>query len=166
MQTFSMDCIISKFKQTLIIDWNKAISEDFLEEITAILGNPTLTIFNSYVSEKLEILKKEYSGNQYVKLFLEYAIFSVQNDEMKSCDLDEIICNTLKDRAMRGLRQIKEHYLLESKRSDALKVINRIKRCIELLNFSDLANEILQPSTRRSSASKKQTGLDDGVPLS
>ena len=166
METFSMDCITSKFKLTLIEDWNKAIPRDFFEEITAILGNPTLTIFNSHVSEELEILKKEYSGNQYVKLFLEYAIFSVQNDEMKSCDLDEVICNTLKDRAMRGLRQVREHYLLESKRSAALRVLNRIEECIDSFNFSDLANEILQPSTGKKSTSKKQTGLDDGVPLS
>ena len=76
-------------------DWEKSIPRDILKRVKTILNNPVLPTFNSQVSEKFELLKKECPGNPHAKLLLEYAICSVQNDEMKSGDLNEIVRNTL-----------------------------------------------------------------------
>ena len=165
MEGYSTDDMKCKFEQTLNKEWNSSIDRNFLNKVKTILANPPLPRFEYCVSEDLELLKNECSGNLHAKLLLDYAINSVRNGQMKSDVSNEFVCNFLIDRSMRSVRQIEEHYLRKSGRSAALKVKSRIERCLEFSLFSNMANNILRSDAGKIKTSKRQTGLDEGVPL-
>ena len=160
-----MDEVFSNFSEALKNDWNKAISKPFFEKIKTILHNQEMSIFNYQETEMLEMLQNEASGYPLRKLFLDYAIKTVLEKNMKNDGLLEAVCNALTDRAMRGTRQVEEHYLRESGPTGAHKVRIRIESCINQSGISEIAQTVLQPDNKGKRTPTKRTDLDDGVAL-
>jgi hypothetical protein len=72
---------------------------------------------------------------------------------------------TVRERAMRGARQIEEHYLRRVEASPATDLRHRLERAIAGIDAGAIAANVLDPPRRARGGAPKRRGLDDGVQL-
>jgi hypothetical protein len=165
-RSYAAEEVREALPSALMRDWRAEVSESFCRQVQTILCDTQSSLFDDQKITKLEALRIQTAGYPLGNVFLDYAVRSAHKNGSANDALMEAVCNTLKDRALRGARQIEEHYRRESTDNRAIRVRQRIEQGIEASNIVLIANRLI--TTEKSGAQlrvKKRTGLDDGVQL-
>ena len=147
-------------------DWRKEVPASVLEKIWSILRTPIWPPFRDNLTVRLESLKEDTAGYPLGSTFLDFAIRAVAKGSAGIGALREAAFNALADRATRGLRQIREHYVRESRHDRVADLTERIRCFLDRSHLMTLVERFLQKGkNEKIRKPAKKTGLDDGVEL-
>lgn len=165
-EAFSAEDVCDGLRVALENDWRKGVSQAFVLKISKILSHNQTDIFGNQTTHGLRLLLREAAGSPICILFLGNTIRATEQGLSGDKAIIEAVRQTLTDRAMRGVRQVDEHYLRESTQKRATHVTQRIKDAIEIWDSEATGRHLLGiEKSEQLRASAKQMGLDDGVQL-
>lgn len=150
--------------EALAEDWAKEVPREFRKEINAIVGEGQRVLFGDERIMQLESLRPGVAGCPLANVYLDYLIQELETGLDGSQAIAKAARNTLLDRAMRGARQVEEHYCRKSTKGRAVDVRQRIEQGVATADLGKLAKQLAGLEQRhRSFAPDKKLGLDDGV---
>ena len=163
---FASEEVRDAFQTALEGDWRKEVPPRILQQVRTMLQNPLLPCSSDQATSQLEVLRRETAGSALGDAFLNHAIQAVHRGLTGVDGLRETACNALMDRAMRGKRQVEEHYLRKSRPSRVARLRDRIESVVTQSNILMVADRILQmKKSEKLRRPLRQTGLDEGVQL-
>ena len=147
-------------------DWRAEVPESLCRQVRNILGDRQISLFGDQRTERLKALRRETAGRNLSGIFLECAIQATEQGRSGDEALREAAGNALSDRALRGVRQVEEHYRRESTQYRAAHVRGRIEAGVTQLDMAGIAGRLVGTDESKGlRRPAKQTGLDDGVRL-
>ncbi len=146
-------------------DWRAEVPDSVCRGVRDILGDSQSSLFGDQRTERLKALRRKTAGYALGNTFLDDAIHLAARGRCGDEALREAASNALKDRAMRGARQVEEHYCRKSTLHRAAHVRERIEIGVTQLGISRIAGRLVGTDKGEGSRPTKQTGLDDGVRL-
>lgn len=165
-EAFSAEDVCDRLRGALENDWRKEVPQTFVLKISKVLSDNQTDIFGSQTTHSLQLLLREAAGSPICMLFLDNTIRATEQGLSGDKVIIEAVRQTLTDRAMRGVRQVDEHYLRKSTQKRATRVTQRIKDAIESWDSEVTGRRLLGiEKSEHLRASAKQMGLDDGVQL-
>ena len=163
---FSLDEVFDALQTALESDWHKEVPESLQQNVRSILRIPVLPPFRNTLTARLESLEEDTAGYPLGSTFLDFAILAVTKGSAGNGAFREAVVNALMDRVTRSCRQIREHYLRESRQDQVTQVMERIRCFLDRSRLVTIVDRLLQKG-RNDKIRKptKKTGLDDGVEL-
>ena len=165
-EAFSPEEVRDALLAALAGDWHQEIPENLVNKIQSMLSDGQVDFFWNQNIQKLESLRVEAAEYPLLGVFLDYVIQAAAKGPSCANALLESTCQTLRDRAVRGARQVEEHYHKEPERNRVTDVRRRTEDAIKGLDIVMSARHLLGiEKNEYPRAPVKQTGLDEGVPL-
>ncbi len=164
-QVFEPEQVNNAMVAALGEDCRGEISPEFLSGFLGACGNQENSLFKNITGPELEALSGD-AGSGLARLVLEYA---KQLSDRGVTGLDiakKAIEDTLNDRAVRGIRQVEEHYCRKSTESRANRVRERMEQAFSRAGVEGLTRQIMNSKVGSPDRPPlKRQGLDDGVRL-
>lgn len=162
---YSTEEVRSRILEAIAKDMLRGIPRPFLRSILDALAKPN-DFFDDPLS-RIENLRVKAAGPMG-QLFLDNILRSFGDEESGSTILEQALANTAQEQAMRGARQIEEHYRRNSPLEQADAIRARLNESIGAIGAADWRAVEISVVTGKKvlprSVSKK-SGLDDGVEL-
>lgn len=139
----------------------------FLDSLVNLCVDQENSLFRDGIALQLETLRAA-AGSSIGQMVLDEAIRFAESGEQGRNIAIKALNSALADRAVRGVRQVEEHYLRKSTTPRASRVRGRINEAIGISReaIGGLAHRMLKLKTsRRAIQPLKQQDLDDGVSL-
>jgi hypothetical protein len=156
--------VCNKIISALHQDWRADIPRTLLSGVRDVLGEEQGFLFKDQKIAQLESLGRLAAGHGLGRTLIDCAIKALTDIGAGPDALLDAVKNTLLDRALRGARQVEEHYCRRSLTPRAQNVRLRIDDGIKNAAIDTLAHQILhRDSIPVWSPPAKQQGLDDGV---
>ena len=163
---FSPGEVFDALNTALESDWRKEVPAGLPQNVRSILRTPVLPPFRNILTARLESLKGDTAGYQLGNTLLDFAIRAVTKKSTGIGAFREAAFNALTDRATRRLRQIREHYLRESRQDRVAHLTERIRCFLDRPQLVTLVERLLQKGENdKIRKPAKKTRLDDGVEL-
>ena len=146
-------------------DWHAEVPKSLCRGVRRILGDSQISLFAEERSERLENLRRETAGHNFGNVLLDCAILAAQRGGSGDAALEEAASKALSDRAVRGARQVEEHYCRKSTEHRASHVRERIEAGVNHCDIAGLAGRLVGTGgTKGALWPAKQTGIEDGGP--
>jgi hypothetical protein len=148
-------------------DCRDEISPDFLNGLRTICRDQENSLFREDIEPQLESLR-HCAGPGIGRLVLDEAVRLSAAGEQGLAVAVQALDNALTDRALRGSRQVEEHYYREASAPRAHDVRGRIEQAIGISGeaINGLARRMLKLDAGQPARQPlRQQGLDDGVRL-
>jgi hypothetical protein len=163
-ESFTAEQVSEAVCPALAGDWRAEISDATLKAVSACVGDsPQLGLFAS----QAELLRlRAQCGSPMAALLVDAACDAVADGLVGREAMEKAIADALSERAIRGSRQVEEHYLRKSSGRRAARVRARLNSCAGAPAIASLARAIAQGTgTARQFKPTKHDGLDQGVAL-
>lgn len=167
ISTFAPDQVSAALIPALQKDCQAETTGTFLDDLVNLCLGQDTSLFKDDIGSQLETLRAE-AGPGLGRKILDEAIRFAAGGEQGTNIAVRALNSALTDRAVKGARQVEEHYLRESTNPRAARVRDRIHGAIGLSGdaIEGLTYNILGLGKERSAIRPvKQQGLDDGVSL-
>lgn len=165
-QAYSADEVREALRSALEKDCHQGRLPLLCGKLKAILGRPQGNLFGDDPSDRLEALRMETAGSPLAHSLLNYALQSSADGHKGHEALLRAAENLITDRAVRGERQVEEHYRRKSKDDRAIGVKRRLQEAREGTDMRKIAARLMGlDNTEPSADLAKKTGLDDGISL-
>lgn len=151
-----------------------ALASDFKNEVSWSLIVELKSIFagrdNSLMSPEIAIqqlcnLRPLAAGSVFGSNAVEWGIQLINEGYLEPDAVFEVIGLAAKARGFANARSIQEHVLRETDQHRAACVATRLNRAINGLSEKQLGTILLDRQSARNRSTKKNTSLDEGVPL-
>jgi hypothetical protein len=156
--------VAEAFRPALVEEWN-AIRPDFAESVKAALGDDDRgRLFSEIAVAETERLRSQ-AANPMEALLADHARDQARDAHLGGAAYEKSIEHFLEDRAIRGARQMEEHYHRE-RSPDAGRLRNHLAAAITSGELAQLASGLASGAGRRALTAKAdRSGLDEGVAL-
>lgn len=160
----TVDEVSEAFRPALIEEW-KSIRADFAQGVKAALGDDEHgRLFSEIAVAETQRLRAQ-ACNPMEALLAEHAHDQAREGQLGASAYEKSVENFLEDRAIRGARQMEEHYHRE-RSPDAGRLRNHLAAAISSGDLAQLASGLASGAGYRSLTAKAdRTGLDEGVAL-
>lgn len=147
-------------------DWLAEVPGNLCKLLRRILGTKQGSLSSGRRIESIEALRRKVAGYSLGNILLDYVIQTVAQGLSGASALKQAGARTLSDRAMRGARQVEEHYQRKSTQGRAARVRERIEAGVVQSDMAAIAGSLAGiDSGKGLRRPVKQTGLDEGVQL-
>jgi len=161
---FAVEDVCAALRPALSEECGRELSPGFVKSIVDLFSGQDGSLFGDQIGTQLEALRR-VAGSGIARIILDYAIhFSALGQSGVAALIRATTC-AMEDRAVRGARQVEEHYLRKSTNPRALHVRERIEHAITASNMENLARGVLRLEGRIAHQSLKRQSIDDGVKL-
>lgn len=161
---FSAEQVTEAVCPALASDWLQDISQTMVRLLRNVLGGDELTLFPGDIARQVEDLRSR-STSPLETLLVEAASDAV-NDGLRGQEaLERAAADTLRERAIRGILQVEEHWRREVREQRVSNVRDRLEASVASAPISSLALTLINGESTRGIAAPKRGNLDDGVPL-
>lgn len=156
--------VAEAFRPALVEEW-KAIRPDFAEAVKAALGDDDRgRLFSEIAVSETERLRAQAS-NPMEALLADHAHDQARDAQLGAGAYEKSIEHFLEDRAIRGARQMEEHYHRE-RSPDTGRLRNHLAAAITSGELAQLASGLASGAGHRALTAKAdRSGLDEGVSL-
>ncbi len=156
--------VAEAFRPALVEEW-KSIRPDFADAVKAALGDDERgRLFSEIAVSETERLRAQAS-NPMEALLADHAHDQARDAHLGASAYEKSIEHVLEDRAIRGARQIEEHYHRE-RSPDAGRLRNHLSAAISSGEIARLASGLASGAGHRALTAKiDRSGLDQGVAL-
>lgn len=156
--------VAEAFRPALVEEW-KAIRPEFADAVKAALGDDERgRLFNEIAVAETERLRTQAS-NPMEALLADQAHDQAREGQLGASAYEKSIEHFLLDRAIRGARQIEEHYHRE-RSPDAGRLRSHLAAAISSGELAHLASGLANGAGHRALTAKAvRSGLDEGVAL-
>lgn len=156
--------VAEAFRPALVEEW-RAIRPNFAEAVKAALGDDDRgRLFSEIAVAETERLRAQAS-NPMEALLADHAHDKARDAQLGASAYEKSIEHFLEDRAVRGARQMEEHYHRE-RSSDAGRLRRHLAAAITSGDLARLASGLASGAGYRSLIARAdRTGLDQGVGL-
>ena len=162
---FSAGDVYEALLTALAGDWRKEIPDSLVRKVREILSNSQTDFFCDPKTEQFALLQ-EAAGYPLAVLFLDYVTQAVTGGLSGDEALEEAASQALADRAVRGTRQVEEHYHRKATQNRAVDVRQRIESRSRRSDIAIIVPRLVGiDKGEQPQRPAKQTGLDDGVEL-
>ena len=162
--SFTAEQVAEAVCPALASDWRTEVSDATLRAVATCVGDsPQLGLFAS----QAELIRlRAQCGSPMAALLVDAACDAVADGLVGREAVEKAVADALSERALRGSRQVEEHYLRNGSNRRATKVRSRLNACAGAAGIAALASSIAQgTSTARQFKPTKHDGLDQGVAL-
>lgn len=163
-QSFTSEQVAEAVCPALASDWRSEVSDSMLKAVASCVGDtPQLGLFAS----QTELVRlRAQCGSPMAALLVDAARDAVADGLVGREAVEKAIVDALSERALRGARQVEEHYLRKGSDRRAARVRSRLNTCAGAAGIATLASSIAQgTSTARQFKPVRHDGLDQGVAL-
>lgn len=159
--------IAQRVPEALGQDWREEIAAELFDGIKGFFGDgKQLDWLNAETTQGLEDIRHLAAGRPLGNVFVDCAIQVAQQGMVGPAGFAAAVEQALLDRAMRGTRQVGEHWCRETSQRRASDVHSRLQDAFLGGAVKDLATQIASPNSGKVvERPTKQSGLDDGVAL-
>ena len=165
-KAFAPEEVRDAFPVALEQDWRAEVPKILFWKAREILRDGQGSFFGDQRIERLERIRMEAAGYPLANTFLDCAIQKAAQGCSGDRAVREAIGDALLDRALRGTRQVEEHYRRESLQERALHVRDRLEDGVKQSDIAEIARRLVKiDKSKQVIGSARQTGLDDGVKL-
>lgn len=164
-KAFAPEEVRNALPEALEQDWRAEIPDSFCRQVRKILGEKQNSLFGDQQPEQLEALRIETAGHNLSSAFLDYAIQAAARGRSGDEALKEAAAKALSDRAVRGARQVEEHYRRKSTQGRAAHVRERIETGVTQSDITGIAGRLVGTDNSKGRWPAKHPGLDAGVQL-
>lgn len=156
--------VAEAFRPALVEEW-KAIRPDFAEAVKAALGDDDRgRLFSEIAVAETERLRAQ-AKNPMEALLADHAHDQARDAQLGAGAYEKSIEHFLEARAIRGARQMEEHYHRE-RSPDAGRLRNHLAAAISSGELAQLASGLASGAGHRALTAKAdRSGLDEGVAL-
>lgn len=163
---YAPDSVCDALLPALERDWRQEVPDSLYRSVRRLLGDRQTVLFASQRVEQLEALRRNAAGYPLGDVFLDHAIRAAARGLSGDRALSESVEHTLRDRAVRGARQVEEHYCRKTSPDRAVHVRRRIEAAVMQTDIGALARQLIGTDDGKATQRPaKYTGLDDGVRL-
>ena len=164
--SFESEEVRQELPAALEQDWHEEVPETLCRQVSTILSDSQISLFEDLKIKQLVALRGEIGGYELANVFLDFIIQTVCNERVSDKVLIEAAYNTLNDRAMRSIRQVEEHYHRKSPRTHSVDLRKRMENAVMQTDITAIARHLVGiERNKQKPKSIKRTGLDDGVKL-
>lgn len=146
--------------------WRAQVQPGLLDGVRAILGDGRQgSLFEDQRLRQLEQLRLDVRTD-FERVLIDCALQAVAEGLDGTRALHEAVKHSLRDKALRGCRQVEGHFLVTSSDANATHIRQRLATARDACDFSKLTMHVLgegPDSTKQSSAT--QAGVDEGPRL-
>lgn len=164
-KAFAPDEVCDALPDALTQDWRAEVPDSVRRRVREILGDGQSSLFGDQRIGQLESLRGETAGYNLGNAFLDYASEAAARGRHGDKAVAEAASKALADRAVRGARQVEEHYCRKSTQRRAAHVRERIESGVTQSDLGGLAERLVGVGKSDAPRPAKRTGLDDGVQL-
>ncbi|MBJ7484194.1 hypothetical protein [Brevundimonas sp.] len=156
--------VAEAFRPPLVEEW-KSIRADFAEAVKTALGDDDRgRLFPEIAVSETKRLRAQAS-NPMEALLADHAHDQARDAKLGAAAYEKSIEHFLEDRAIRGARQMEEHYHRE-RSPDAGRLRNHLAAAITSGELAQLASGLASGARHRALTAKAdRSGLDEGVAL-
>lgn len=166
ISAYSSKDVRDALPEALKQDWLAGVPGNLCKLLRKILGAKQDPLSSEWQIKSIEALRRKVAGYSLGNTLLDYAIQTIAQGLSGANALKEAVARTLSDRAMRGARQVEEHYQRKSTQGRAARVRERIEAGVVQSDMAAIAGRLAGiDSGKGFGRAAKQTGLDDGVQL-
>lgn len=162
---FTPEQVAEAMCAALADDWRKEVSPSLFEAVASVLGeNEQSGLFGGDANQLGRI--RGVCDSPLAAAFVENAS-EMLDDGIRGPEATVNAAEAaLRDRALREVRSVEEHYLRNATQPRAANVRVRLEAAVGISHLGELARVIGQGApTARRFAPAKRDGLDEGVPL-
>ena len=164
---FGQEELVRDLRSCLKGDWNLEIPSGLATNLCQIIRDSgQASLFGNESMEQLKALRDEAAGSPLGRLFIECGIQAIWDGHAGEEGVDETVNNTLREWLARQFRGVEEHCV--NKDVDRARVLNVRGRLGEAANedLVGLGRQLCGREAQNENViSRKQSGLDDGVPI-
>ena len=164
---FSPADIVPRIVDALSGDWREEVTPDQLRDIRTYLKDADqLPLFSEQRTQMLEDLRRSSAGRPLGLTLIECVEKAASRGLAGEAALEAAAQAALSMHVTRGIRQVEEHYLRETRAQRAHDVRHKMEDAASRCQLDALARRLTGlaagPAPHRA---EKKDGLDDGVPL-
>ena len=163
-KAFASEEVRDALPEALEQDWRAEVPDRLCDKARDIFDNKQSSLFGDQAN-RLEALRRETAGYNLGNAFLDYAIQAAAQGRSGDEALKHAAGKALSDRAVRGARQVEEHYRRKSTQGRAAHVRQRIETGVTQSDIASVAGRVAGIDKSERPGRAQQTGLDDGVQL-
>ena len=160
-QAFTPDQVAVAVCPALAGDWAADISTRLLRELRSALAGAEL--FADLAFHSLEVVRGTTETPLAAGL-VDAARNAAAEGLLGERALEQAAADALSEQALRGVRQVEEHWLRKASQKRSGQVRIRLEGAVAAAQIGDLAKSLLN-GTVRALRPEKHSGLDDGVAL-
>lgn len=164
---FSPADIVPRIIDALSQDWREEVSSDQLRSLRSFLkDSDQLPLFSEQRTEALDQLRHDAAGRPIGLTLIECVEQAAARGMSGDAALEAAATTALSMHVTRGIRQVEEHYLRETRAQRAQSVRNKAEAAAGQCQLGTLAQRLTGLATGPSPhRAEKKDGLDDGVQL-
>jgi hypothetical protein len=163
---YDCDQVAEALPDALIDDWRAERCSELIDRIKAVLKDGQRHLFDQNDDGRLEALRGVSGVGYPLRMMLLDNIEQCIERGLATPDaILEGSKNTLQDRALRGIREVEEHWQRESTDRRAAKVRQRLEEGTAQTSMDALARRLLKIDPPSSSSPPTRDGLEDGPRL-
>lgn len=165
-EAFSEEEVLSALASALINDGNADKLPNAIESISDLLASNEGALFKNDLAQSIDDERVKYAGYPMAMLFLDHAKHEFTQAQSNSDAVENAVEASLRERAVRGNRQVEEHYARETSNYDPVHLRSRLESSYSRTDFHELSSNFLSPAGDGGKRSTlKSDGIDDGVLL-
>lgn len=146
-------------------DWRAEVPDSCVRRVGEILGDRQLHLLEHSRAAQFAAVRRSLEGAGGLGgLLVDCAEQAVARGKFGGEALREAISDAISDRVSRSAKQMEEHYHRTSTER-GVNIRDRLSDAMQEISYDALTNHALRVGDRPVQRTKKQEGLDDGVPL-
>ena len=157
--------VLQGLEEALNRDFQNEVSGPIFEKISSINDNYGTQLFDCVRIDELDKIQNKTRGKALARLVVNCMKEVVMLGQRGNDALVNAIENALQERAVRGARQVIEHYQRLYPERNRGRISNRVNQTVKTLNYRRIAQLFAQGNKLVGNRSIKKIGLDDGVEL-
>jgi hypothetical protein len=146
-------------------DWRAEVPDSCVRRLGEILGDRQLHLLEDSRAAQFAALRRSLDSTGGLGgVLVDCAEHVAASGKLGDAALREAIVDAISDRVSRSTKQIEEHYHRTSTER-GVNMRDRLSDAVREISYNALTHHALRVGDWPAQRSKKQEGLDDGVPL-
>ena len=165
-RAFSLEEVASAFLPALDQSFREEVPESIRRGLNEVFRNQQHLLFVEQRVEQISALRTQASGLPLACALVDGAVLATSKGANGENALIEVATRALEQRALRGNKQVEEHYYRKSNERRTEQIRERLESALKKAALEPIARKHLHVGEpAKISRSTKQSGLDDGVQI-